>query len=85
MVKKVLAGLATMAAVFSLAVGVASAHVVVKPAEVGVAARQAFTVGVPNEKDVPVVKLRLVVPDGVKSVTPNVTRLDYRRSQRRGR
>jgi len=72
MIKKILAGLAVVSAVASLSVGVASAHVVVKPAEVGVAARQSFTVGVPNEKEVPVVKVRLVVPDGVKSVTPNV-------------
>lgn len=72
MIKKIVAGIAVVSAVFSLAVGVASAHVVVKPAEVGVAARQSFSVGVPNEKEVPVVKVRLVVPDGVKSVTPNV-------------
>ena len=72
MVKKVMLGLSTMAAVFSLAVGVASAHVTVKPAEVGVATRQIFNVSVPNEKDVAVTKIRLVIPVGVDSVTPNV-------------
>src|SRR4051812_46020865 len=52
--------------------GVASAHVVVKPAEVEPAAFQAFAVGVPNEKAMPTVKVRLLVPEGVKYVTPNV-------------
>ncbi len=50
----------------------ALAHVLVKPAEVGVAAYQTFTIGVPNEKDNPTVALRLVLPEGLKSVTPNV-------------
>lgn len=51
---------------------IVSAHVVVKPDEVGVAKFQTFTMGVPNEKDNPVVSLRLIIPDGVTSVTPNV-------------
>jgi uncharacterized protein YcnI len=50
----------------------AFAHVVVKPNEVGVAAYQTFTVGVPNEKEVPVTGLKLSIPEGLKSVTPNV-------------
>jgi uncharacterized protein YcnI len=50
----------------------ASAHVVVKPSEVGIAAFQTFTVGVPNEKDTPTVAMRLLIPNGVKSVSPNV-------------
>jgi len=49
-----------------------SAHVVIKPDTVGVAAFQTFTVDVPNEKDNPMVGLRLVIPDGLKSVSPNV-------------
>lgn len=48
------------------------AHVVVKPNETGAAVRQVFTVGVPNEKDNPTTGLRLLIPDGLKSVTPNV-------------
>ena len=48
------------------------AHVVVRPAEVGKAAFQTFTVGVPNEKDSATVGLRVVMPGGVKHVTPNV-------------
>jgi uncharacterized protein YcnI len=50
----------------------AFAHVVVKPNQVGVAAFQTFTMGVPNEKDNPTVALKLLIPDGLKSVSPNV-------------
>ncbi len=50
----------------------AMAHVVVKPNQAGVAAYQTFTVGVPNEKDIPTVSVRLLIPEGIKSVTPNV-------------
>lgn len=49
-----------------------SAHVVVKPAQVGVGAFQTFTVGVPNEKTSGVYMLRLIVPEGLEYVTPNV-------------
>ncbi len=48
------------------------AHVVVKPNQAGIASYQIFSVGVPNEKDTPVVELKLLIPDGVKSVSPNV-------------
>lgn len=48
------------------------AHAVVKPAEVGVGKYQTFTLGVPNEKTSPTNSIRLLVPDGLKSVTPNV-------------
>src|SRR4029078_6241590 len=69
--KKLLIG--TLAAtVFLLQAGFASAHVVVKPNEVGAAAFQTFTVGVPVEKESPTVGLRLVIPEGVKYVSPNV-------------
>ncbi len=58
--------------VVGLNVGVASAHVVVKPAEVGVGAYQTFTTSVPNEKDIPVTAMKLTIPAGLKSVTPTV-------------
>ncbi len=48
------------------------AHVVVHPNEVGVGAFQTFTVGVPNEKDNPTIAVRLLIPEGLSSVTPNV-------------
>lgn len=50
----------------------AEAHVVVRPAEVRTAAFQTFTVGVPVEKEVPTVGLRLVLPSSLQHVTPNV-------------
>jgi uncharacterized protein YcnI len=49
-----------------------SAHVVVTPAEVGVGAFQTFNVGVPNEKDISTVMLRLVLPKRLEHVSPNV-------------
>jgi uncharacterized protein YcnI len=48
------------------------AHVVVKPAQVGVGAFQTFTVGVPNEKEQVVTGIKLVIPAGLKHVSPNV-------------
>jgi uncharacterized protein YcnI len=48
------------------------AHVVVRPAEVGVATRTNFTVSVPTEEDNPTVSVRLVIPEGLRSVRPNV-------------
>lgn len=50
--------------------GVASAHVVVKPAEVLTAGFQTFTIGVPNEKDIPTTSIKLMIPDGLKHVSP---------------
>jgi len=72
MIKKILTAVCfSVVAAFAVVVP-AFAHVVVKPSEVGVAVFQTFTVGVPNEKDSPTVALRLLIPDGLKSVTPNV-------------
>jgi uncharacterized protein YcnI len=51
---------------------IVSAHVVVKPDTAGIASFQTFNVSVPNEKDKAVISLRLVLPDGLKSVTPTV-------------
>lgn len=53
-------------------VNTVSAHVVVRPKEVAVAAFQTFTIGVPNEKDIPTVAVRLIIPEGLKYVSPNV-------------
>lgn len=50
----------------------ASAHVTVKPAEVAPAAFQTFTTSVPNEKDQPTTGVRLVIPEGLKHVSPTV-------------
>lgn len=48
------------------------AHVSVKPAEVGMGAYQTFSVSVPNEKDMATVRVRLLIPEGLESVMPNV-------------
>jgi len=50
----------------------AAAHVVVKPAKVAVGDFQTFSTSVPNEKDVLVTSIRVVVPEGVAHVTPTV-------------
>lgn len=49
-----------------------SAHVTVKPVQVGVASYQTFVVSVPTEKTVATVSVKLVIPEGVMSVRPNV-------------
>ena len=50
----------------------AYAHVAVKPNEVGIGSFQTFTIGVPVEKDVPTVGLRILIPAGLEHVSPNV-------------
>lgn len=52
--------------------GLAFAHVVVTPNKALTGAYQTFSASVPNEKDIPVTGLRLVIPDTVGSVTPTV-------------
>lgn len=48
----------------------AVAHVTVKPGETTPSTYQVFTVNVPNEKDIPTVSVRLVVPETITGVTP---------------
>src|SRR5579885_2290964 len=55
-----------------LAATTASAHVVVKPNTAGIGAFQIFTMGVPSEKNIPTIAVRLLLPDGLNFVTPNV-------------
>ncbi len=49
-----------------------SAHVIVKPNQAGVASFQTFTMGVPNEKDSSTTTVKLVIPEGLQFVSPNV-------------
>lgn len=49
---------------------VAFAHVTVKPSEVVTAEYQTFTVNVPNEKEIPTTSVKVLVPSGIKTVTP---------------
>lgn len=62
--------LATVIAIASP--GLAFAHVVVTPNEALTGAYETFTTSVPNEKDIPVTGVRLVIPDTIESVTPTV-------------
>ena len=64
----------------SIFIGVASilfssipafAHVIVYPHQTGIAQTQDFTVSVPNERDNPVVSVRLLIPKGLSDVSPN--------------
>lgn len=64
-----LASAVTLVAALASA-GTASAHVTVKPGEVATATYQVFTVSVPNEKDIPTVSVRLLIPEGLEGVTP---------------
>lgn len=48
----------------------AVAHVTVKPTEAVTAAFQTFTVSVPNEKDIPTISVKVVMPKDLKYVTP---------------
>ncbi len=70
--RKALIGTATVMTGLMISVTSVFAHVSVKPNQAGAAAFQTFTVGVPNEKDNPTVGLRLLVPEGLKFVSPNV-------------
>lgn len=61
---------ALVAVVLLLLPATAGAHVVVRPAETKTADYQIFTVSVPNEKDQPTVRVKVLIPDGVEHVTP---------------
>lgn len=50
----------------------ASAHTTVKPASVGIGKFQTFTVAAPSEKPIATVGIRLVLPEGLNHVSPNV-------------
>jgi len=60
-----------LALIFLLPI-LASAHVTVRPSEVGVGAYQTFNVSVPTEKDIATTEVRLLIPQGLESVRPNV-------------
>lgn len=57
---------------FLISVPPAFAHVTVKPKTVPAAEYQVFTVSVPVEKNIPTTEVRIVLPEGIQSVTPNV-------------
>ncbi len=59
------------AVVFLLPV-LASAHVTVIPDEIGIWAYQTFTLSVPTEKEIATTEVRLLIPEGLENVRPNV-------------
>lgn len=50
----------------------AFAHVIVEPKTVGVGEDQTFTINVPTEGDAPTISVRVLIPNGLQEVTPNV-------------
>src|SRR4051812_29293117 len=48
------------------------AHAVVKPSTAGIGAFTDFTLGVPSEKDSATVSVKLMIPEGINSVSPIV-------------
>ncbi|MBW4061134.1 DUF1775 domain-containing protein [Candidatus Saccharibacteria bacterium] len=64
--------IASLLVMVALLPATASAHVVVTPAQADVASELVFSTSVPNEKQVAVTGLRLVVPGGLKEVSPTV-------------
>ena len=50
----------------------AFAHVIVHPGQTGIATQQEFTVTMPNEKNIPTVALKLLLPPGLMDVIPNM-------------
>ncbi len=70
--KQVYIGVAIIAAMTLLLTGSAFAHVVVKPAEVLTGAFHTFNTGVPNEKDIPTVAVKLLIPENLQHVSPTV-------------
>lgn len=64
--------LQSVCAMFLVNASAAFAHVTVKPGDVGVGARTNFVVSVPTEGDAPTTQVRLLIPESLKSVRPNV-------------
>lgn len=59
-------------AILSLIQISALAHVVVKPSDVKTSSFERFAVGVPVEKDIPTIGVRLIIPEGLNYVSPYV-------------
>jgi len=70
--KLIISGIAAIALAFAGAYQ-ASAHVIVTPSSIGIGTDDVpFTAGVPNEKNIPVIGLKLLIPSGLADVVPNV-------------
>jgi uncharacterized protein YcnI len=69
---QILFSLLVVLTVFFTNLQLALAHVSVKPNQVGVGIFQTFTTSVPNEKEIPTIGIRLVIPENLEHVSPNV-------------
>jgi uncharacterized protein YcnI len=69
--KRLLALLLASATFLSLG-GSVFAHIVVKPGDALTSSFQTFSMSVPNEKDSPVVDVKLLIPDSLQFVAPTV-------------
>ncbi len=65
-------GVVVLSVTILLAAQIASAHSVVTPNQAGVASFTNFSLGVPSEKPQATVSVRLLIPSGLKFVTPFV-------------
>lgn len=72
MKNKIIQSIFIVATLIATTTSSAYAHVSVKPAEVKVGQYQNFTVSVPTEKNLPTTAVRLLIPEGLESVRPNV-------------
>lgn len=63
---------AGIAVAFLVFPSMVSAHAVVGPKQVNVGAFQSFSLGVPSEKEQSTIAVKLVLPEGLEFVTPNV-------------
>jgi len=70
--KKIITSIVISLSLVLFGVTNAYAHVTVKPAEVVIGQRLNFVVSVPTEEATPTVAVRLVIPEGLVSVRPNV-------------
>ena len=58
-------------------VSTASAHVIVTPNQVGIAATQTFSMAVPSEKDgLTITAVRLLIPAGLQQISPIIQLAD---------
>src|SRR5258708_1204417 len=71
-IKKIAIGMLTLVSSFLLSVSPVFAHAVVKPNTAGIGSFTDFTLGVPSEKDVATVGVKLMLPDGLNNFSPIV-------------
>ncbi len=72
MIKKQITVLMTILVSLLISAAPVFAHAVVKPNTAGIGAFTDFTLGVPSEKDVATTRVKLMIPDGINSVSPIV-------------